>query len=307
MKYVHKNIVNNYEHNKEKHNQRSWFIFILGICCQIVAFLLMNILSSLITPNFIEVLLLNIILILFSAICWISITLLVFISNKKKHTLDKNEKKAFLETYAQNKFEICKYNYNICCLSKASNTSNIEFTFSKKEREENRLYTAIEISEIEKYTNNNWCDIWIFSENLATEVDSLGNIEAVPLLNINSGVNYVEFYLNNNNNETETIQGRINGMMKSIKNSAKKHLQFFPLNTEKGYIGRNTLPLLCGSILFSSRKETNGNLPYFSEGYLSMRKTLDDKPIYYKMPSCMLSEYSNYFKEIYKQKLGGTI
>lgn len=142
-----------------------------------------------------------------------------------------------------------------------------------------------------------WKNVWIFSENLATEVDSNGEIEPVPLLNINNGVKYTEFYLNNDN-ETNAIQNRIDNMLKSINYTATENLQFIPLNTEMGYIGRNTLPLLCGSILFSVNDEKNGEMPYFTEGYLSMRKSLDDKPIYYKMPRCMLSEYANYFKEI---------
>lgn len=306
MKRNNKKNINNSQLNKEKQVQKSWTVFILGICIQFIAFLAMNIISSVISPKLIEAVFLTIILFLFSVICWLSIALSVFALNKRKQKLGENEKKNYAENYAQNKFEICKYNYGVCCLSQALGIPNIEFTFSKKEREENRLYTAMEINEIEKYTNNDWNDIWIFSENLSTEIDSLGNIEAVPLLNINNGVNYVQFYLDNTN-ETEAIQGRINGMTRSIKDDAKEHLRFIPLNTEKGYIGKNTLPLLCGSILFSYRTETNGKLPYFSEGYLSMRKTLDDKPIYYKMPSCMLNEYANYFKEIYKQNLGGTI
>lgn len=306
MKRKTQNNISNSERHKEKGNQKSWTIFIFGICVQFIIFLAMNSVSSIVSPRLIESVIITIILFLFSAICWITITLSVLALNKRKKLLNKKEKKTIAEDCAQNKFEICKYNYGVCCLSQALNSHNIEFTFSKKEKEENRLYTAMEINEIEKYTNNHWHDIWIFSENLSTEVDSIGNIEAVPLLNINSGVNYVEFYLDNSN-ETETIQGRINSMKKSIKDDAKEHLRFIALNTEKGYIGKNTLPLLCGSILFSSRVETNGEFPYFSEGYLSMRKTLEDKPIYYKMPSCMLKEYANYFKEIYKQHFGGTI
>ena len=88
--------------------------------------------------------------------------------------------------------------------------------------------------------------------------------------------------------------------MNSLSTVGKKHVSFIPIDVKSGYIGQRTLPLLCGSILFSHEKGKDG-LPDFTEGYLSIRKdNNDDTPIYYKMPRCMLHQYADFFKDIQK-------
>lgn len=289
---------------QERTNQKlkSFIAFILGIVLQVIVFCFTNYFSSILSPKPTEVIVLSIVLIVFGLICWFSISLVVYMLKVSKEQLTDEEMFDIVKDYGQGKISICNYRPAICCLSRVFDTPGFGINISQEEKEANRLYTPFEISEIEKSTtNHSWQNIWIFSENLSTEIDINGNIEAIPQININNGVKYIEFYLDNKN-ETEILETRKQAMLNSINGSAKNNLKFFPLNTEKGYIGKNTLPLLCGSIMLSSYNEPNSDMPSFSEGYLSMRKSLEDDPIYYKMPRCMLNEYANYFKEKIKTK-----
>lgn len=91
--------------------------------------------------------------------------------------------------------------------------------------------------------------------------------------------------------------------MNSLPVQDRSLLSFVPIDVSNGYIGNHTLPLLCGSILFSKKKRSNNLV--FAEGYLSIRKDLEDNPIYYKLPRCMLTKYVNYYKTIINKNMGG--
>lgn len=54
MKRANKKNINNSELHKENHVQKSWTFFILGIFAQFIAFLVMNSISSIISPKLIE-------------------------------------------------------------------------------------------------------------------------------------------------------------------------------------------------------------------------------------------------------------
>jgi hypothetical protein len=86
-------------------------------------------------------------------------------------------------------------------------------------------------------------------------------------------------------------------MQGGLTKTQKEKLKFHPFAHDGDYVGKNTLPLLCGSILLSSYKNATGE-PYFEDGYLSMRLERNDAPIYYKMPLCMRREYAKFFKEV---------
>ena len=167
-----------------------------------------------------------------------------------------------------------------------------------------RLYTMQEVYDIEHNGRNGsgWSDIWIFSEDISTELGKNNEAEPVVITNIAmKNTHYSMFYLDTEKQHSE-IEIRKRKLLRSINEKKyKQNLKFFPLSVEDGYIGKNTLPLLCGSILFSNTKD-NENTPYFTEGYLSMRKNVTDAPIYYKMPRCMLRRYAEYFKNVIKNQ-----
>ena len=268
-------------------NWKSLCFLILGVLGQIIIFI----------TSLFETILICIALVLSGFVCWFSIAfmLVLFESRFDKDYMDDLNS-------ISDEFDYCIHNNTICCLSRALNESGLNLTISPEEKEKNRLYTVSEINSTERYSDTHkWSNIWVFSENLSTEIDEEGTIEPIPQVNINKGVKYVEFYLNETSNR-ESIHKRVEGMTNSINKDKQDYLEFCPLNTGSGYIGKNTLPLLCGSVLLSTSTTPETEGVSFDQGYLSMRKTLKDKPIYYKMPKCMLEQYSKYFKEKYINK-----
>ena len=151
-----------------------------------------------------------------------------------------------------------------------------------------------------------WKDIWIFSETLDSEIDNKSkSAETVLVENIkNHGTHYTIFHLGIESYKNE-IEERKLILSRQLSEKGKKltdFLKFISIDVENGYLGKNTLPLLCGSILFSQNPKTN-EMPHFTEGYLSIRKNNEDDPIYYCMPRCMLEKYSEYFEKIYMSNI----
>lgn len=275
-------------------NWKSLCFLISGILGQIIIYFITNSVGFFFHITIYETIFISVILIIFGFICWFSIAYMLMLFERRY--FDKNSK---AQDYNKENFDFCLHNNTICCLSRALNESGLNLTISPEEKEKNRLYTVSEINMTERFSDTHkWTNIWVFSENLSTEVDGEGTIEPIPQININKGVKYVEFYLQETSDK-ESITKRVVGMTNSINVDKKENLEFCPLNTGSGYIGKNTLPLLCGSILLSTSCVSENETISFDQGYLSMRKSLKDKPIYYKMPKCMLEEYSSYFKEKY--------
>lgn len=172
--------------------------------------------------------------------------------------------------------------------------------------EKDRLYTKTYVYGIEAKGRNNkpWSEIWIFSEDLSSEINSKNTgAESVVENNIKDNKSiYTFFYLINDTDSKSktTIEDNIHKLENSIP---EENRRFVPIDVSYGYIGNHTLPLLCGSVLFGITRRDN--TLDFTEGYLSIRKDENDIPIYYKMPSCMLREYTRYYKEIINKKEGG--
>ncbi len=169
----------------------------------------------------------------------------------------------------------------------------------------NRLYGKQYIDEKEKIEENEsaWKNIWIFSKDLATEVEN-GKAEHIVVENIeNFSTKYTFFYLQPHDGDTQKIKKRKKEIQGSVNDNSKSLISFVPIKNDNK-LGEIVLPLLCGSILFSLETENDSepiSLPKFSEGYLSIRKDNELKPIYYKMTNCMLTGYSKYFKEAFQR------
>lgn len=292
------------EKKRESKPQNYRFLIWLlgGIVGQIVVFVGGNYASALFSPNPIEALVVSGILVILGLIAW---TLVTFLSwSLIAPTKGAAERKKILSDKSQShNTTICDKNECICCLSKALKSSELQIEVAPDLKEKCRLFSKQEIYEKERDgsdSGNKWTNVWIFSEDLASELESNNEAEPVVIKNItNHRTHYSMFYLDSDRHRVE-IAKRKAALLDSIRKSEfKRNLSFYPLAAGVGYIGKNTLPLLCGSILFSDWNDETG-LPVFNEGYLSMRKDVKDNPIYYKMPYCMLKQYATYFKQIAK-------
>ena len=290
----------NSDNSKEGIKKRDELIvFFVGLVGQIIVFVLSNYISSLYSTTLNQALIISIIIISIGFICWFVVRTII-------HNLKKSEYKGLREGLLRVKEETqkvicCPNNDSVLCLL---NVGINDYDFVSKNDEtisiEDRLYGKDHVYGIEK--NESWDEIWIFSEDLSSEIDPFTK-KAEPILVRNITVNrtkYTIFYSNIDSQRSE-IESRKKALKDSLSANDKRLLSFVPIDVSRGYIGKNTLPLLCGSILFCPDKR-RGQLPVFSEGYLSIRKKYNDIPIYYKMPKCMLREYSKYFKDI-KNKL----
>jgi len=134
-------------------------------------------------------------------------------------------------------------------------------------------------------------EIWIFSYNLKTEVLS-DNSQKIAVENVNKGIKYVYFHTNNDNEQKKIEDNK--HILYSYINEDKRntHIKFIPLE-DNNIIGLDIFDHLVGSIIFISPSEDN-----LIKSYFSLRGNLgNNRPIYYKLPSCMNSKYYKYFEE----------
>ena len=275
---------------KEKNN--GWNIGALGFLLGIIVFIAGNLLSAIYSVNLIEAAIICVVIILICIVCWIATSVLIYMYLKTEETeLEKivNKNKAYYK---------CDKRNSLCCYKQAFEVATIEIDVDKEAIKNERIILEKEMTEIEGDTAK-WKNIWIFSETLETEILN-GHAEVVLAKNCALGIKYSIFYLESLNNINE-LNARKQIILDSLYSTAKKNLSFQAIKTDNKYVGRNTLPLVCGVILFSQgQKDINDGTIWFQEGYLSMRKDSEHKPIYYKMTSCMLGAYSKAFKQIVK-------
>ena len=292
----------------EKVNYKAYIIFTTGVIGQIVVFVIGNYAGAIYSTAPLEALVISAIITVMGFVGWGIIRfflqrLLYAGENGHKEGLDKLQKEA-------SKSVCCQKNSSLLCpLNVGLSEYGLTLKISDATSKEDRLYEKENIYEIEKNGKQGspWKNIWIFSENLSSEIDSSNN-KAEPVLVTNITANrtkYTIFYLGIENQKSE-IEIRKEALLKSLSPRDKKLLTFIPIDVKSGYLGKNTLPLLCGSILFSQNQNGDGT-PIFAEGYLSIRKNNDDIPIYYSMPRCMLREYVQYYNIIKKNKQNGGI
>jgi hypothetical protein len=255
----------------------------------LIYFIVSNSISNVTGTTPVQALFLSLALLAIAIICWLGVTVIVWIV--RKHSFinrDEEDKRQLLVSAKIENYQPCKINNRACCLYALLKESGIKMNIS-----EESIYDLDKINKIE--TDDKWKNIWIFSEDLSTEIDpKTGYIEQVVETNIARGVTYTEFCCVTETERTE-IQNRENIMFKKLSQEQKGRLKIIKLQSDNNYIGKNTLPFLCGSILLSSYDNKDGT-PYFEEGYLSMRDDKDGAPIYYKMPRCMRKEYICFFK-----------
>ena len=231
-------------------------------------------------------------------LCWMLVSAIMSIISKKGNDKRKNGISKWMEKTNLDDVR-CEKNETILCplrigINKYGWTRKNYDSISEEKRlyEKGYVYDNIE-------PKDKWKEIWIFSWDLSSEIDGkTGGAESVLISNTAKKKKYTIFYLNIKSKEKEIIRNH-DDLVDSLSTVGKKHVSFIPIDVKSGNIGQQTLPLLCGSILFSS-KNGNDGLPDFSEGYLSIRKDKDDTPIYYKMPRCMLQQYADFFKDIQK-------
>lgn len=273
------------EHNKEYN--KALAVGIISIALGIIVFLLGNILGAIYSVTWIEATIIGLIIVGFGVISWVIVAVIVWYLVENGCGILKN-------LNVEDERSICNITNLLCCYYEAlekidSDLVDIDPIIQEKER----VHSAKEINTLE--SAGGWKYIWIFSEDLATEVDN-GRAELVLINNCNNGTQYKMFYLDTEDKRSE-INERKENILNSLSSRGKKNVIFCPIKNTGGYIGCNTLPLLCGSIMFSERfDEEMGE--YFKCGYLSLRKDLNHTPVYYKMPKCMLDKYTKYFKNI---------
>jgi hypothetical protein len=135
-------------------------------------------------------------------------------------------------------------------------------------------------------------EIWVFSYNLDTEIrgDFSQNVASA---NVNSGIKYVYFYVNNTR-ELEKTKCNIEKIKSCVNPSSVDNLTFIPLN-ENTDDGIDIIARVIGSIIFVSPTESNLHKAYFS--LRGNKLGALDKPIYFRLPACMNSKYYDYFEK----------
>jgi hypothetical protein len=291
--------------NKDN-RKRKLTISSLVLIISIIIFFASTIVNNIINITIIRSFILSATLFGIVFICWLCVTLIIWIVKKYNFiNIDENDKKTLLLSVNINDLKPCKECNNICCLDTLLKTPGIKkMQMSETDRVNNNLFYPDIIGDIEAI--GKWKDIWIFSGDLYTEIEQnkgIESLETVVVENIQKrDITYTEFYC-----DIETERPKIEIRKKKMLNSLatthdKKKLIFVPFQHDGKYIGKNSMPLLCGSILFSSDRKDDGT-PHFIEGYLSMRLNREDSPIYYKMPRCMLREYCDFFKREYYKRI----
>lgn len=297
--------------NKEsisyKNNSRGIITLFAGIIFQAILFVVGNLLDAVYSIDSpVLVLFLSGIIIEFGLFSWFVVRVIlngILLSGISGSRTGLEKKKIENE-----KVSVCSVNNSMLCpLNVGFNEYGFTLKINDSTSLKDRLFEKEYVYETEKNGNRGkaWKEIWIFSENLLSEIDVANNrAEPVLVTNITSNrTKYTIFYLSIED-QTDEIETRKNQLRDSLSARDKKSLlSFVPIDVKRGYLGRNTLPLLCGSILFCQNHQNNKN-PMFTEGYLSIRMNNEDTPIYYSMPRCMLKKYADYFQNI-KQINGG--
>ena len=280
---------------------------IFGVVGTIIVFVFSNIVSSFSPISIMEVLLLSVSIIIIEFICWI---IVCAIMNKRSYFENEAKKIGLSKLESENDmFEQCTKSCSVMCpLSVGLKYYNLDLKIDETTSEKDHLFEKDFVYEVEEKGRNNkpWKVIWIFSDNLSSEIDS--DKKEVLVTNItNNETKYTIFHLNlNDENQLIKIDERKELLLNSLPDSFRRYLTFVTIDVSTGFLGNHTLPLLCGSILFCQNIK-KGHLPDFSEGYLSIRNDDKDIPIYYKMPPCMLNEYTKYYKEIINNKKRGKL
>lgn len=284
---------------KEDNTIKAVLFIALGIIGQLIVFILSNFLSAKYSPSPFEAIFISLIVIVIALFCWLVVRCIF-------RMLNRSANEGRITTLSKNNNSCCTKNQSLVCpLNMGFENYVLVHKYHDATSKENRLFEKDFVYKREQNgaKGKPWNDIWIFSENLSSEIDQKTKAAELVLTNniFLNRTRYVMFYLNNDSQKDE-IESRKTVLLSSLKIKQNKQLlSFCPINTKSGYLGKNTLPLLCGSILFSQNKNNNGE-PIFTEGYLSIRKNNEEEPIYYKLPRCMLREYTNYFREIYNNK-----
>lgn len=274
-----------------------WAMSSIGYLCVIIFFVIDKMIGAIYQVTFTEVLCLCGVIIVLVLFCWLFVS---FTMHFLLFREEEGRKAGFSAAKKDKKDEdlVCcsKDGTVLCSLNVGVRKYGLDYQNDEPISKKDRLYPQKYLYDVEENGSQGeaWKNIWIFSEDLSSELDSSENgAEPVVQNNIrNNESKYTFFYFNNT---TQAIDNR-EKIENSIQEKYRHLLSFVPIDVSNGYIGNHTLPLLCGSILFS-KKEREGEL-IFSEGYLSIRMGVKNNPIYYKMPRCMLHQYSNYFKEI---------
>ena len=285
---------------------------IVSIIGPFLVFIISNYFNAIYSLSPKEALVISFIIMLMGIICWLIIRMklkslfVARIEGRKIGLLSKNNK---INSDICHNEESSLYSILVCPLIMGFSKYSLPLKINKAISDKFRLFDKENVYELEKKgnidaSNNNtsWQDIWIFSQDLSSEIDpSTNKAEPVLVANItNYKTKYTMFYLGLENQKS-IIERRKISLRENLPNEEdKKLLSFIPIDVKSGFVGKNTLPLLCGAILFSQNRG-NDEMPIFLDGYLSLRKDKMKDPIYYKMPKCMLKKYAEYFEQIYKR------
>ncbi len=288
----------------EKKKYLAYIILILGIIGQIVVFIIGKYINAIYSIEPIEALIISGVIIVVGILCW-------YIIRKLLYSFMQAEINGRKNGLSQRKDDLgniiyCDNNDSLLCpllvgldeygLTLKANDATVST--------DDRLYEKEYVYKVEKEWKKGkpWSNIWIFSQDLSSEIDpSTDGAESVLLANITlNKTRYTMFYLGLENQESN-IENRKEKLRNALPSDYKSYLNFVCININSGCLGKNTLPLLCGSIMFSQEQGID-NMPNFTEGYLSIRKNSEDIPIYYSMPPCMLKKYSDYYKDIIKNQ-----
>lgn len=278
-------------------------VFGAGCLLQVIIFAIGNYAGAVFSAAPLEAITLSVIVIAIGGVCWIVVRLFIC----KFLLIEKHIKKEACESLnneVDETIEQCEITDDICCLKSMLTSHKFYLSIDEDIKNKFKLYDSVFVGEVEG--SGIWKNIWVFSDDLSTELVSQERAETVVLANIANSeeTKYCFFYIDGSqaSPKQQEVSGRRSSMLKSLTNpDDKKRMEFCPLNVQtSGYIGHSTLPLLCGSVLFSSRAE-NG-FPVFDDGYLPIRNNNDEQPLYYKLPRCMLFNYAQYFIEKYNQR-----
>ena len=181
-----------------------------------------------------------------------------------------------------------------CCGMLTFNSIKSNFKISPNDNLKTRMKTTYSLffqeevleNEEKHFFDKRGKEIWIVSSTLSSEVD--GGATALVGENLNRGVVYREFYA-----VTDTKGRKNNIAEENIKQLKRKYgsrnMIFVPYNRPVDGISGYLFDIV-GFVIYIYENERNA--------YFSIRRSLQETPIYYRMPWCMGERYYDILNNI---------
>lgn len=275
---------------KSKFSLRNGLIFIGGAIVQIVILLVLpEILSALYNVDLLETIILFAVLIGMGFIAWGGITLFIYILNREKDSLSDSDKQKVYNEENIPKHERCERYVDVCSVSRALIRPGLQISLDTEEKEYYRLSLPSEVkASIEKAR-----EIYVLSDQF-NGLENNDDIVNQTITNmVNEGMICHHLYVGKKNREAEInqIKTRTNNI---VEDSLEGNIEFVEFESASSILG-NVFTSFVEVLLISKKDDYPG---FISEGYLMFYSIYGEECVYYKMPTCLLHNFSHYLKEV---------